>query len=147
MDLFAITCTTCKSRLRVRDPAAVGQILSCPKCGGMVMVKPPPAWHEASEQKSDLPTATEVEGPRVRFNETANSSAFDMLEELLSDAPPKIQSPPATAATSPGYASQNPSTHPQNPATHPPTATKPRFVGGPPARRSATPPPGSATPS
>ena len=34
MDLFAITCTTCKSRLRVRDPAAVGQILACPKCGG-----------------------------------------------------------------------------------------------------------------
>ena len=90
MDLFAITCTTCKSRLRVRDPAAVGQILSCPKCGGMVMVKPPPAWSEVGEQKSDLPTATEVEGPKVPFNETANSSAFDVLEDLFSDAPPVL---------------------------------------------------------
>src|SRR5437867_9787792 len=112
MDLFAITCTTCKSRLRVRDPAAVGQILACPKCGGMVMVKPPPAWSEASEQRSDLPTATEVEGQKVPFNETANSSAFDVLEDLLSDAPPKIQVPPATAATPPGHALQNPATQP-----------------------------------
>jgi DNA-directed RNA polymerase subunit RPC12/RpoP len=42
MDLFSITCTTCKSRLKVREEAAVGQILACPKCGGMVMVKAPP---------------------------------------------------------------------------------------------------------
>src|SRR5438270_4636666 len=100
MDLFAITCTTSKSRLRVRDPAAVGQILACPKCGGMVMVKPPPAWQEAGEQKSDLPTAADVEGPRMRFDQTANGSAFDVLEELLSDAPPKIPSPATTAPTS-----------------------------------------------
>src|SRR5207244_4111398 len=129
MDLFAITCTTCKSRLRVRDPAAVGQILACPKCGGMVMVKPPPAWNEAGEEKSDLPTETEVEGRKVPFNETANSSAFDMLEELLSDAPPKIQSPPAAAAAVPPAVSNTAA------ATAPPAAPKPRFVGGPPARR------------
>jgi hypothetical protein len=146
MDLFAITCTTCKSRLRVRDPAAVGQILSCPKCGGMVMVKPPPAWHEASEQKSDLPTAPDVDGPRARFDETkANNSAFDILEELLSDAPPKVQSQPAgapaasTAAASAAVGSAA--------VTPPPAAAKPRFVGGPPVKRSSTPPPVAAKPN
>src|SRR6478736_694060 len=103
MDLFYITCTTCRSRLKVRDQAAIGQILACPKCGGMVMVKPPPAWNEAGEQKSDLPTATEVEGPRPKFNDTVNNSAFDVLEDLLSDSPPKTQPPsaPTTFASTP----------------------------------------------
>ena len=133
MDLFAITCTTCKSRLKVRDPAAIGQILACPKCGGMVMVKPPPAFNEASEQKSDLPTATEVEGPALRFDQTVDSSAFDVLEDLLSDSPPKVQQPPSTAASA---------NSPPAPAPAPP---KPRFVGGPPAHRSSTPPTVSRT--
>src|SRR5438874_8024749 len=95
MDLFSIICTTCKTRLKVRDPAAIGQILACPKCGGMVMVKPPPAYVDAGDQKSDLPTATEVEGPALRLDQTFDSSTFDVVEELLSDAPPKIQSPGA----------------------------------------------------
>src|SRR6476660_1319586 len=95
MELFAITCTTCKSRLKVRDPAAVGQILACPKCGGMVMVKPPPAYVDAGDQKSDVPTATEVEGPALGLDQTFDSGAFDAVDELLSDAPPKIPSPAA----------------------------------------------------
>src|SRR5262245_23017146 len=133
MELFAITCTTCKSRLKVRDPAAIGQILSCPKCGGMVMVKPPPAFSELGEQKSDLPTATEVEQPALAFDRTPNNSAFDVLDELLSDAPPRVKpKPPPSVTPTP---------------TGPPTP-KPRFVGGPP-HRSSTPPNArtSATPS
>jgi hypothetical protein len=42
--LFSIQCTTCKARLKVRDAAAVGQILSCPKCQSMVLVAPPAQW-------------------------------------------------------------------------------------------------------
>ncbi len=34
MEPFAIQCATCKARLKVRELAAVGQILACPKCGG-----------------------------------------------------------------------------------------------------------------
>src|SRR6185436_14947512 len=124
MELFAITCTTCKSRLKVRDPAAIGQILACPKCGGMVMVKSPPAFSEVSEQRSDLPTATEMEGPALEFGRTPNSSAFDGLEEMLSDAPPRVKQPPAPVNTPPPAQSTTP---------------KPRFVGGPP-HRSSTPP-------
>ena len=100
MDLFTIICTTCKSRLKVRDPAAVGQILACPKCGGMVMVKPPPAYVDAGDQKSDLPTATEVEGPALRLDQTFDSAAFDAVEELLSDAPPKVPLTKKSAAMS-----------------------------------------------
>src|SRR5258705_13034046 len=99
MDLFSITCTTCKSRLKVRDQAAVGQILACPKCGGMVMIKPPPVWNEASEQKSDLPTATELVGDVAPPDQTFDSSAFDVVEELLSDSPPKVQAPPNFSPT------------------------------------------------
>jgi hypothetical protein len=95
----------------------------------MVMVKPPPAFNEASEQRSDLPTATEVEAPAAKFNQTLHSSAFDVLEDLLSDAPPKVPSAPASGAA------KTPPATPQQPL-----APKPRFVGGPPVHRSSTPP-------
>ncbi|MCA9123167.1 MAG: hypothetical protein H6822_00255 [Planctomycetaceae bacterium] len=40
MEPFSIACTTCQARLRVRDESAIGQILTCPKCGSMVLVEP-----------------------------------------------------------------------------------------------------------
>jgi hypothetical protein len=154
MDLFTLTCTTCKSRLKVRDPAAVGQILACPKCGGMVMIKPPPSWSEVSQGKQDLATATEVVGSVPAINQTVDSSAFDAVEELLSDAPPRSQPPPAktpsTKAPFPG-ASPLPTPAPASPpgsGKSPSSATptpgpsapaKPRFVGGPPSSKSPAP--------
>jgi len=44
MELFAILCTTCQAKLKVRDVAALGKILACPKCGSMVQVVAPPGW-------------------------------------------------------------------------------------------------------
>ena len=41
VESFSIICTTCQTRLRVRDESAIGQILACPKCGSMVMVDGP----------------------------------------------------------------------------------------------------------
>jgi hypothetical protein len=46
VELFSITCTTCSTRLKVRDRAVIGQILACPKCNSMVMVEPPSGWTE-----------------------------------------------------------------------------------------------------
>jgi hypothetical protein len=43
--LFSITCTTCQARLNVRDPAAIGEILACPRCESLVQVLPPPGWN------------------------------------------------------------------------------------------------------
>lgn len=44
MELFKIRCTTCQTKLRVQDPAAVGEIVACPKCSSMVLIDPPPDW-------------------------------------------------------------------------------------------------------
>src|SRR5215471_17463657 len=118
-DLFTILCTTCKSRLKVRDQAAIGQILACPKCGGMVMVKPPPNWSDGPEAPSELPTVTESASAARPVRQTAGASAFDAVEELLSDSPPKINSPPTVA---------------------PPVPPRPRFAGGPPATSASIPP-------
>lgn len=38
---FSISCTTCRVSLKVRDPSVIGQILTCPKCGSMVLVSQP----------------------------------------------------------------------------------------------------------
>lgn len=44
MELFKIRCTTCQAKLRVQDPAAVGEIVACPKCNSMVLIDPPVDW-------------------------------------------------------------------------------------------------------
>lgn len=41
LEPFFIFCTTCQAKLRVRDASAVGQILTCPKCGSMVLIEAP----------------------------------------------------------------------------------------------------------
>jgi hypothetical protein len=51
MELFAIKCTTCQARLKVRDAAAIGQILACPKCGSMVQVAPPTGWRTPTPEE------------------------------------------------------------------------------------------------
>jgi uncharacterized protein DUF1559 len=47
--LFTITCTTCQARLNVRSQAAIGTILSCPKCESMVEVVAPADWKSPEE--------------------------------------------------------------------------------------------------
>jgi len=66
--LFTITCTTCQARLAVRDEAVIGQILSCPKCGSMVQVTPPPGWSETgrqapAEESDSTPEPSEMAAP------------------------------------------------------------------------------------
>lgn len=55
MELFVIQCTTCRARLKVHDPAVVGQIIECPKCRSFVAVTAPPDWQ--SPANSTLPAA------------------------------------------------------------------------------------------
>jgi hypothetical protein len=38
---FTIQCGTCQSRIRVRNPKLIGEIVSCPKCNGMIQVVDP----------------------------------------------------------------------------------------------------------
>lgn len=39
--MFSIQCTTCNAKLAVKSDDLIGQILACPKCGGMVLVERP----------------------------------------------------------------------------------------------------------
>jgi hypothetical protein len=55
MELFAITCTTCQARLKVRDPAAIGKILACPKCQSMVQVVAPAGWRPSAPAPAPAP--------------------------------------------------------------------------------------------
>lgn len=42
--LFSTLCTTCHARIAVLKEEAIGTILGCPKCGGMVLISPPEGW-------------------------------------------------------------------------------------------------------
>jgi hypothetical protein len=44
MPLFSTACTTCHARIAVLREEAIGTILGCPKCGGMVLITPPEGW-------------------------------------------------------------------------------------------------------
>jgi hypothetical protein len=123
MDLFSILCTTCKSRLKVRDEAAVGHILACPKCGGMVMVRPPEGWKPGMTPAESAAVSTAASGPppgktaevEVKgVDDTHSESHFEAVDDLLSDAPPRTRSSARVEvhADAPGLA-------------------RPRFVGAP----------------
>ncbi|MCA9259293.1 MAG: hypothetical protein KDA61_08845, partial [Planctomycetales bacterium] len=61
MKPFPITCVTCNARLLVRNPALIGQILACPRCGSMVHVAEPaplaPTQANSHEPPSAIPKA------------------------------------------------------------------------------------------
>lgn len=39
MQEFTVVCTTCQSRIKVRNPNLIGQIVPCPKCSSMVLIE------------------------------------------------------------------------------------------------------------
>ena len=74
MEAFLISCTTCQVRLRVRQPELTGQILPCPKCGGMVMVEP------IARDDGSAPTAS---GSLSTDSAVPRSDSFEHIEQLL----------------------------------------------------------------
>ena len=77
MELFSVTCATCRRQLRVRDAAAIGRILSCPKCGSMVEVQPPEGWappEESESAASDIASSDEVPPDETSSNESADAA-------------------------------------------------------------------------
>lgn len=83
MELFTIACPTCRARLKVRDLAAIGQILNCPKCGSMVQVAPPAGWQPPTEaQLAAAPpdsagqiSTTPAPGPRISKSPASTTPA------------------------------------------------------------------------
>ncbi|MDB4749975.1 hypothetical protein OAF83_03630, partial [Rubripirellula sp.] len=56
---FAVQCLTCASQLRVSDPAIVGTIAACPKCGSMVEINRPDGQVEIGRSGVDSQAITE----------------------------------------------------------------------------------------
>ncbi len=116
MESFVLTCTTCKSRLKVRDTGVVGQIMACPKCGGMVLIKPPepgakehtarPA-NDTGETKPDLSSPLRPLPP-IDPATPLKADAFDDVDVLLGDVPARNMVPsPTVRTTSPHAAPAN----------------------------------------
>jgi Protein of unknown function (DUF1559) len=71
--LFRIECTTCKAKLLVRDPAAIGTILACPKCGSMVEVIAPQSDIEQEQPISPSEDLSDQDSRLERSSEVDNS--------------------------------------------------------------------------
>ncbi len=92
MEPFSITCTTCKSRLKVKSQAAVGHLLKCPKCGGMVMVKlpeEPKPGDSASLRAETAPAIQKPIRPADAQDTLGENQDFDEVDALLASGAPK----------------------------------------------------------
>lgn len=52
--MLTVVCTTCNAKIAVKDEALIGQIVACPKCGGMVLIEAPPSA-TSPDSPSDAP--------------------------------------------------------------------------------------------
>lgn len=86
--MFTFQCTTCHAKLVVKNEELIGQILACPKCGGMVLVERP-----SEDQTFELPPEpVEAEASRyVQFPDllAETESGFINKEQLQELAPPE----------------------------------------------------------
>lgn len=105
MELFSITCTTCRKRLKVLDAATIGQIAICPHCGSMVLVAPPApegdAADEVAAQEAAPTTPTETEAASPPLAVPAAAPPIVTSPALAAELPQFRQSP----AGSPAYSS------------------------------------------
>lgn len=77
---FSIACSTCGTRLKVRDERAIGELSLCPKCGSMVMITPPAPGGPAPGGR---PRSASDSSPLVVGKPTG--SDFDDVASLLAD--------------------------------------------------------------
>jgi hypothetical protein len=95
VELFSVICTTCNSKLKVRERSVIGHILACPKCQGMVMVQPPAGWVDPGETAAaPTPVAPVVATPVPSHS----SSTFEDAAALLSSPAAAVSAPPVASA-------------------------------------------------
>jgi len=91
---FSISCTTCQARLRVRDEAAIGQILACPKCGSMVLVEAPSeATPESGPTGEPIPASPQPKSSSKSLRHAKSPSGKAV--------PPGTQAPPPDQSAAP----------------------------------------------
>ena len=93
--MFTFSCSTCETKLVVKDEKLIGKILACPNCGSMVLVQPPDGA-PTSPQSSPRKTIVRKRFPDVLSNETASGiigSAPEAIRrsEMLLESIPESQ--------------------------------------------------------
>ena len=103
---LSIVCTTCQARLTVRNEAALGQILQCPKCSSMVAVPNQPA--QSADRSAD--TESHLQPPPVSEHANISDSHAETVDHYDSaDISQLLEGNRATHA---------------DPSPHPPTASQ-----------------------
>ncbi|HUS37869.1 MAG TPA: hypothetical protein VMX74_00370, partial [Pirellulales bacterium] len=95
---FSIVCVTCRVRLTVRDAAAIGQILKCPKCHSMVLVEAPAGGAPATADSETVATAPAAgpapAGPVPARQGVAKSSRAPAARSAKPEATSRPAAPP-----------------------------------------------------
>ena len=81
MQPFPVTCESCRAQLRVRSARMIGEIHSCPKCGGMVLIQPPAGWTDAPGETSATATAP-VKPPTATAPQPLVAQSFHAIADL-----------------------------------------------------------------
>lgn len=98
MELFSVACITCNARIKVRSVSAIGQILACPRCGGMVQIEPPAGWKPPPEgvaPKSPTVAAKRAPQPQPHPQRSTTGEPPIYTAEPVADdlAPPTLVTP------------------------------------------------------
>ena len=79
---FQVGCPSCETLFEVTDPTLVGQIVACPKCGGMMMIEPPQESDDDSARKeSEKLEESTTNEPNVDKKSGEPSSEFNAPSE------------------------------------------------------------------
>ncbi len=121
--MFSITCGSCATKLIVRNAAAIGQVLACPRCGEMIRVAAPdgfvPPPSESGEQSS---------ADASSYSAASGLSDFDDISEALLDPAGKrngSSSKPALPAGDQFFAGPPSAESPIQVTTRPSVTTEP----------------------
>ena len=123
MPLYEYQCDACGHRFEKIQKFSDPLVDTCPKCGGMVMIKAPADWSEGSAVRAEQPTVSDVISASPAKERKLAGSAFEDVEDLLSDAPPKLPSAAPPSVIPPSASPPNSS---PTPARATPSASLPR---------------------
>ncbi len=89
---FSVHCETCGVKLKVRDPASIGEIHACPRCDSMVLIASP------SDGTGDWSTAATLATAALPLESAIPADFASEVEGLLQSPESPIHTDPAQAA-------------------------------------------------
>ncbi|MGI6401672.1 MAG: hypothetical protein ACOX0A_06120 [Thermoguttaceae bacterium] len=81
---FQVSCPSCETLFEVTDPELVGQIVACPKCGGMMMIAPP-------EQVVEDDKSADAESQDSPKEQEPDAASLDARERSQQEEPGAAQ--------------------------------------------------------